>query len=122
MLTAVAIYCMVVGTLMLAWWAIEVGGGALRRPDRTAAEITLHLAAEILTAVALVGGGAALLRWPADAALPAAAALGMLLYTAIQSPGYFLARREPAPVAMFGALVAATLAALVALLLRGAGA
>jgi hypothetical protein len=41
----------------------------------------------------------------------------MLLYTVVQSPGYFIARREPAPVAMFVVLVALTVAALAVLLL-----
>jgi hypothetical protein len=41
-----------------------------------------------------------------------AADLGMLLYTVIVSPGYFLARREFLAVGMFGVLAALTVAAL----------
>ena len=37
-----------------------------------------------------------------------AAGLGMLLYTVIVSPGYFLARREFPAVGMFGVLRVAT--------------
>jgi hypothetical protein len=40
----------------------------------------------------------------------------MLLYTVIQSPGYFLTRGERAPAVMFAVLVALTLVAIVALL------
>ena len=40
--------------------------------------------------------------------------LGMLLYTVIQSPGYFLARHERAPVVMFAVLALLTIAAIVA--------
>jgi hypothetical protein len=117
-ITAVAIYCIAVGLLMLGWWGLEVRGGVLRRPDREPAEIGLHLAAEILTAVWLLAAGAALLAAGAGAATFAGAGLGMLLYTVVQSPGYFLARRELAPVVMFGALVALTVSALIALLLQ----
>jgi hypothetical protein len=118
MITAVAIYCVAVGLLMLGWWAVEVRGGVLRRPDREPVEIGLHLTAETLTAVWLVAAGAALLAWGAGAATFAAAGLGMLLYTVVQSPGYFLARREPAPVAMFAVLVVLTATALIVLVLR----
>lgn len=40
----------------------------------------------------------------------------MLLYTTIVSPGYFLARREFAVVALFAVLVALTVAALAVIL------
>lgn len=103
-------YAIGVGALMLVWWAIEVRGGALRRPDRTPAEIGLHLAAEIVAAVGLVIGGAVAVAGGSASVL--LVGLGMLLYTVIQSPGYFLARRELAPVAMFGVLVVTTLVAI----------
>ena len=48
-------------------------------------------------------------RRPAEIALHLAA----LLYTVVQSPGYFLARGEFAPVAMFGILLVLTLTAVV---------
>jgi hypothetical protein len=117
MTAAVGIYCISVGVLMLGWWAVELRGGVLSRPDRKPAEIGLHLAAELLTAGWLVAAGAALLAAGAGAIPFAAAGLGMLLYTVVQSPGYFIARREPAPVAMFVVLVALTVAALAVLLL-----
>jgi hypothetical protein len=110
MITAVAIYCIAVGLLMFGWWAVEVRGGVLRRPDRQPVEIALHGTAELVTAASLLLGGALLLA--AGAASFTLAALGMLLYTLIQSPGYFIARREIAPVVMFAALVALTIAAL----------
>lgn len=110
-MTVVAWYAIAVGVLMLGWWAVDVRGGALGRPDRRPAEIRLHLAAEVVTAVVLVVGGACvLLDGPASLLL---VGLGMLLYTVIQSPGYFLARREAVPVVMFAALAVATVAAIV---------
>jgi hypothetical protein len=114
LLQLVGWYAVVVGLAIGGWWAVEVRAGALDRPDRTRAELGLHLAAELLTAAALLTGGALLLSGRAPAV--ALVGLGMLLYTTIQSPGYFLARGERGPVAMFGVLVAATAIAITLLL------
>jgi len=51
--------------------------------------IKFHLGAELITAAALILGGAAMITnkvWGKDALLPA---LGMLLYTLMVSSGYF---------------------------------
>jgi hypothetical protein len=114
--TAVAWYTIVVGALILGWWAVEVRGGVLRRPDRSRVELTLHLVAEVLTALLLIAGGAVLLGGGGPAI--ALVGTGMLLYTVLQSPGYFLARRETAPVVMFVVLQVTTAAAILALVLR----
>jgi hypothetical protein len=108
--TLVGWYVVAVGVAIGGWWAVEVRAGVLDRPDRTRAELGLHLAAELLTALVLLTGGFLLLtgRTPAVAMV----GLGMLLYTTIQSPGYFLARGERGPVAMFGVLVATTATAI----------
>jgi hypothetical protein len=94
------------------WWGIEIRNAALNRPDRSRGEIVLHLTAELATAALLATGGIVLgrggERWLA------LVGLGMLLYTVIQSPGYFLARHELAPVVMFAVLALLTIAAIVA--------
>ena len=112
--SVVAWYCMGVGVLMLAWWVLSIRQGALRRPDRTPGEIRLHVVAEVLTAVVLLVGGASLAA--GNGAGAALVGLGMLLYTVVTSPGYFLARREWAPVVMFALLAVLGVAAVVALL------
>jgi hypothetical protein len=95
---------------MAAWWAVDIRRGALARPDRARPEILLHLAAELVTAALLVVGGAVLIaRGTKGVAL---AGLGMLLYTVISSPGYFIARRQRAPAAMFAVLAVLTVAAI----------
>ncbi|HUW02877.1 MAG TPA: hypothetical protein VMW08_11035 [Acidimicrobiales bacterium] len=108
-------YCVVVGALMAIWWSIDIRGGALRRNDRSTSEIGLHVFAEALTAAGLLTGGILLLAGRGSGI--ALAALGALLYTVIQSPGYFLARDELAPVAMFAMLAVLTTTAIVALTL-----
>jgi hypothetical protein len=112
--TVVGWYAILVGIAMGAWWAVELRGGVFDRPDRTRAELGLHLAAELLTAAALLAGGVLLLAGHAPGV--ALVGLGMLLYTTIQSPGYFLARGERGPLAMFGVLVVATVLAIALLL------
>jgi hypothetical protein len=114
MRSVVGWYAVVVGLLMTGWWSVELRAGALDRPDRTRAELRLHLVAEFLTAALLVVGGTVLLA--TDGTGVVLAALGMLLYTVIQSPGYFLARGERAPVVLFAVLAMTTSAALVVLL------
>ncbi|HEX6206723.1 MAG TPA: hypothetical protein VF058_00015 [Actinomycetota bacterium] len=113
MTDAVAVYAVAVGALMAVWWAVA-WRGAWEREDRTRGELRLHLAAELLTAVALVASGIAVLAGGARAFL--AAPLGMLLYTTVASPGYFLGRGELPVVAMFAVLAALTASGLVVLL------
>jgi hypothetical protein len=114
MSTAVGCFCMLVGGLIAVWWAAEIRHGALSRPDRSRAEIGLHLTGELATAaLLLLGGGWLLLADRTDLAL---VSLGMLLYTVLVSPGYFLNRRELPPVVMFGVLALTTLAAIVVLM------
>ena len=108
---AIASYCLLVSMLITAWWELDIRRGALSRPDRRRAEIAIHLTAEFATAALLAVGGIVL--WLTSAPGLAPVALGMLLYTVIASPGYFLARREIPPVVMFAVLTAATVTAIV---------
>ena len=109
---AVASYCLAVAAFMVLWWGLEIRNGALHRPDRSRGEIALHLAAEVVTALLLAVGGLILAR--GGQRWLALVGLGMLLYTVIQSPGYFVARHERAPVVMFAVLALLTIAAIVA--------
>lgn len=107
----VAIYCLSIGILMAIWWTISLRNGALVRADRSRTEMTLRVAAELTTASLLIVSGAALLADGDDAVPSAALALGMLLYTVVVSPGYFITRREPAPAYLFVGLTILTVAA-----------
>lgn len=108
---AVGSYCIAVAAFMAVWWGLALRNGALSRPDRSRGEIALHLTAELVTALLLAVGGAVLVRGGARSL--ALVGLGMLLYTVIQSPGYFLARREWPPVVMFAVLAALTTVAII---------
>lgn len=114
MSAGVGMYCVVVAVLMASWWVLEIRHGAMSRPDRSRAEIRLHVTGELLTAAALLLGGLWLIAGQDDLAL---VGLGMLLYSVVVSPGYFVARHEVAPVAMFAVLTVMTMGAVTALLI-----
>ena len=71
-------------------------------------EIGYHLVAEGLTAIALLVGGVGLLRGRAWAGRVLPVALGMLLYTLINSAGYYANLGEWPIVGMFTVLTLAT--------------
>ena len=114
--TAVGWYCIIVGAGMALWRANDLRQGAWNRGDRTHGELSLHLAAEFLTAGLLAAAGTAWLAAGPGMAPLVTAGLGMLLYTTIVSAGYFLARRELPVVGMFAVLAALTATALAVIL------
>jgi len=73
---------------------------------------TSYLAGEFLTTGLLIASGVTWLAAGSAANGWVAAGLGMLLYTMIVSPRYFLTRRELPAVGMFGVLAVLTVTAL----------
>ena len=117
-----AIYAVVVGSLIAAQWTRTLFARQLPKHDeafsvRGALELAFHWFAEAITAALLLASGAGLLcgaEWPTWL-FPLS--LGMLLYTLINSPGFFAQRRNWRMVGFFGLLLAGTVAALVLFLL-----
>jgi hypothetical protein len=108
---SVAYYCMAVGALMAIQWLFFLATGNVPELETEPLAIGFHLAAELATATALILAGVALLRH-ASRALPAGMlALGMLIYTVINSAGYFAEQGMWGMVAMFGVLLILTLLA-----------
>lgn len=106
-----AAYAISVGVLMLVQWALTAARD--RIPDPTEAlsgrgrrELVFHWVAESLTSISLVTAGIALLLQRTWAPRIYMLAMGMLVYTVINSAGYFAQRREWPMVAVFGALLA----------------
>jgi hypothetical protein len=114
--TLIAVVAIAIGVLMLGQWALAIARGRVPELATRPAEIRLHLVAEFATAAVLIVGGIATVIAPAGRPL-LLFGLGMLTYTTIVSPGYFLDRGERGPVAMFGAIVIFAIAAAVALTL-----
>lgn len=117
MIAAVGWFEIVVGASVVSLWTMLL---VTRQVPQIAAgqrDIWFHLTAELLTALLLVVGGVLLLSDGDDTAgAVSAVALGALLYTTINSPGYYADRGETAMVGIFATLALATLTAVLVLL------
>ncbi len=116
-----AVYALAVGLLMLLQWTWTLVARRIPEPDepysgRGKRELTFHCIAEAISAVALIVSGFSLLCNAAWSAWWFPLSLGMLLYTLINSPGYFAERREWKIVTGFGLLLAGAIGALAAFL------
>lgn len=90
-----------IGALMLAQWGFFLVTDQVPELETEPLRILFHLAAEGLTAIALIVAGLALRSGRRGAINLALVANGMLIYTTIVSPGYFAQQGEWALVAMF---------------------
>ena len=102
-------YSIVVGILMLAQWAFFLAKGQVPELATEPYRIAFHLLGEGVTAIALIISGIALLRRVPRSRKAAFAALGMLTYTVLVSPGYFAQLGQWPMVAIFGVLLVLTL-------------
>ena len=112
-----AVYALAVGLLMLLQWVWTFAAGRIPDPDepysgRGKRELTFHFVAEAFSAVALLVSGASILCNAVWSSWLFPMSVGMLLYTLINSPGYFAERREWKIVAGFGLLLAGAIGAL----------
>ena len=96
-----AIWSVVVGAAMIAMWCMFYATDAIPEIVSRPWEIAMHLTAEFTTAALLIVSGFGLLARADWAARVNVFATGMLVYTLIQSPGYYLERHALAFVAMF---------------------
>jgi hypothetical protein len=98
-------YGIIVGILMFGQWAFFIAAGQVPELQTEPYRIGFHLAGEFITAAGLIVSGIGLLArkpWAASTYLVAA---GMLLYSAIVSPGYFAQLGQWALVGMFAVLL-----------------
>lgn len=101
MKTVVSVYSLTMGSLMLLLWLGFWVAGAIPEMADKPWEIAMHLTAEFTTAGLLIASGIGLLldaRWAVRVNVFAS---GMLVYSLIQSPGYYLERSAPIFVLMF---------------------
>lgn len=118
-MTFAAIFAIAVGILMAMQWTVTIMKGQVAGPEaavggRGKLEMAFHLVAELATAFMLIMAGSCLLVLGKARALGLFfIAIGMLLYTVINSPGYFAQQRRWAQVAMFAALLVLTVVSLI---------
>ncbi|HSM54543.1 MAG TPA: hypothetical protein VK879_00175 [Candidatus Sulfomarinibacteraceae bacterium] len=94
-----------IGLLMLAQWIFFLAAGLVPELNTAPVEITFHLVAELGTALALLAAGLGLLHRRPWAQPVALLAFGMLLYTVVNSAGYFAQQQEWLFVGMFAILL-----------------
>lgn len=107
-----AVFAIAVGALMIAQWAFFLLSGNVPELKTEPIRTWGHIAAEMATAAALIASGIGL--WVGAVwALPLALfALGMLMYTLIVSPMYFVQKRVWPIVGMFAVVFALALVSL----------
>ncbi|KXA95402.1 hypothetical protein AKJ40_00985 [candidate division MSBL1 archaeon SCGC-AAA259M10] len=104
----IAIYPIIIGLLMIGMWSALLGTGQVSEVGTALLEISYHLVAEFLTAVLLIVGGFGLYggrRWGFGVF---SVSMGLLLYSVINSTGYYAAQGDVAMVGMFTVLTILT--------------
>jgi hypothetical protein len=109
---------LIVGVLMAAQWLFFLATGSVEEVQSAPRAIAFHLAAESLTALLLVIAGASLVRGGGTGESVGLIASGALLYTVINSAGYFAERGACAMVAMFAVLLVVAVGSAATLALR----
>lgn len=107
-----AIFAIIVGVGMIGQWAVSYFLKQIPELKTEPIRIGFHLAAEFITALALIAGGLGLLGGWAWGVPVYLVATGMLLYTAIVSPGYFAQKGQWGWLVMFGAIILLALVSL----------
>ena len=111
-MTFAALYAIVCGLGMMGQWAMNFVSKQIPELETEPYRIWFHIVGEGITALALIAGGVGLLAglsWGRELYL---VALGMLLYTAIVSPGYFAHKGQWPFVAMFAVVLILALVSL----------
>lgn len=98
-------YGIVVGFGMIAQWALLIISGSVPELQTEPWRITLHLAAEMTTALMLITSGIATLKSIAWGKTVLLVGLGMVMYSEIVSPGYFAQLGQWSLVVMFAMLL-----------------
>ncbi len=113
---AAAVFSIIVGVSMILMWMMFYLTGSMPELENEPARIAMHLLAEFATAIALIIAGWGLLKAKSWGASIYLLATGALLYTMIQSPGYFVQSGETSFVVLFAVLIILTLFFLVQVL------
>lgn len=108
-----AVVAICIGALMALMWSFFIVTGKVPEFQSRPVEIVLHLVAEYATAILLVVSGALSIRGVRWAHLTMPIAFGMLSYTLVVSPGYYLQQGSYAVGLMFAALLATAIVALI---------
>lgn len=116
----IAAYEAVIGLFMIGFWGFLVAMKQAELNERPW-DMRLHLTAEFATAILLVVSGAGTFLGFVGSAALAPVALGMLLYSVVNSPGFYAGKGNWPLVGMFAVLALLTTVAILGLLVLGLG-
>jgi len=97
------------GIAMIGMWTMFLLTGQVPELQTEPARIMMHLTGEFTTAFTLIIGGFGLLTEKSWSKRFHQFSLGMLMYTLIVSPGYYLQLGDVAMVGMFGIMLTLTI-------------
>lgn len=105
----VAWFQIVVGMCVFGWWITAALTDGIVELSEGRIDIIFHIAAELLMAGLLVAAGLSILRRgrTPQTTMLSGLALGSLLYSSVNSPGYFAQQGAWPAVALFAMLVVA---------------
>jgi len=106
-------YSTIVGVLNLGMWAIFLATGQVPELQTAPLEISFHLTAELGMALVLIVGGVAILTNRSWGKFIFLIALGMLLYSVVNSSGYFAQLSQWQFVGIFAVLLVFALVSLI---------
>lgn len=109
---ASAVYTIIVGFLMMGMWSMLVLTNQVPYLGTPQVEIKLHIFTEILTALTLILGGVTVIRGWKHKEIHLVSQ-GMLIYTIINSSGYYIDLGETGITVMFGVLLIGTIISLI---------
>lgn len=106
------VFGIAVGVAMIGQWSFLLATGRIPELVDEPVRIRFHIAAEVATALCLIVGGLGVVAG-ADWGRPAyLVAVGMLVYTAIVSPGYFAEKGQWAWLGVFAVVLGGALASI----------
>jgi hypothetical protein len=107
-----------VGVAVIGWWTTAATTNGIPELEEGRIDIVFHISAELVMAALLIAGGVSSIRHgrTLTTTMISGVGLGTLLYSSINSPGYFAEQRAWWAVVMFAILGAATLAACIPML------
>ncbi|MCF8299013.1 MAG: hypothetical protein K9J13_15805 [Saprospiraceae bacterium] len=103
------LFSLIVGVAILGIWCMLFFSGKIPEFRTEPIRILMHIAAEIITALSLIISGILILNKSKFSDKIFLFSIGMLTYTLIVSPGYYLNKGEFAMVYMFGVLFCLTI-------------
>lgn len=100
-----AIYSILIGVCMIGMWVMFYFTDGIPEIDTKPIELSMHILAELVTAVLLIIGGFSIFINKQRGIHIYLLSMGMLLYTLIMSPGYFLQKGEYGLAIMFAVFI-----------------